>query len=344
VIPAIDLRGGKCVRLMRGDYAQETVFSDDPVAIAMRWAAAGATTLHVVDLDGAASGAPAHLQIVAAIRRVTAVTIHYGGGIRDDATIERVLGSGVDRVVLGTALISRPEWVAELCARIPEQIVLGIDAREGRVATDGWKQTSALTTAAAVRRANEIGVRRALFTDISQDGTLAGPNLAALRAVIAEAQFQVIASGGVARLEDLDAIAATGAAAAILGRALYTGAIDLREAIARTAGIGEGGTNGIRPHPGSELAELPPLPAGEGTVAIVPPSGRAADAGREADARIASPSGRGRPSAARTGEGAPANTASATTAGEGATTNAARPGEGVRINSGDAVDRGDASC
>jgi phosphoribosylformimino-5-aminoimidazole carboxamide ribotide isomerase len=298
VIPAIDLRGGKCVRLMRGDYAQETVFSDDPVAVATRWAAAGATTLHVVDLDGAASGAPAHLQIVAAIRRATAVTIHYGGGIRDDATIERVLGSGVDRVVLGTALISRPEWVAELCARMPEQIVLGIDARDGRVATEGWKQTSALTTAEAVQRANDIGVRRALFTDISQDGTLAGPNLAALREVVAQAQFHVIASGGVACLEDLDAIAATGAAAAILGRALYTGAIDLREAIARAARVVEGETRGMRPHPGSELAELPPLPEG-GATGPVP-----------------SPSGRGRPSAARPGEGASVNTAAAEDRGD----------------------------
>jgi phosphoribosylformimino-5-aminoimidazole carboxamide ribotide isomerase len=220
---------------MRGDYAQESVFSDDPVAVATRWAEAGATTLHVVDLDGAASGVPAHLEVVAAMRRAASLTIHYGGGLRDDATIQRALAAGVNRVVLGTALIARPAWVAELCARIPERIVLGIDARDGLVATDGWKRTSAMTTADAVRQANEMGVRRALFTDISQDGTLAGPNLHALHSVVAEAHFEVIASGGVARLEDIDDIAAMGAAAAIVGRALYTGAIDLRAAIARAA-------------------------------------------------------------------------------------------------------------
>jgi phosphoribosylformimino-5-aminoimidazole carboxamide ribotide isomerase len=223
---------------MRGDYAQETVFSDNPVAVAQRWADAGARTLHVVDLDGAASGIPAHLKVVAEIRRATSMTIHFGGGLRDDATVDQALAAGVNRVVLGTALISRPEWVAELCARIPEQVVVGIDARDGKVATQGWRETSAFTTADAVERANAIGVRRALFTDISQDGTLAGPNLAALRAVVESATFQVIASGGVARLEDLDAIAATGAGAAILGRALYTGAIDLSAAIERAAHAG----------------------------------------------------------------------------------------------------------
>jgi phosphoribosylformimino-5-aminoimidazole carboxamide ribotide isomerase len=234
---------------LRGDYNQETIFSDDPVAVATRWAEAGAGTLHVVDLDGAASGVSAHLQVVAEIRRATGAMIHYGGGLRDDVSVERALAAGVDRVVLGTALITRPEWVAELCARIPERVVLGIDAREGRVATDGWKQTSALTTEEAVHRANRIGVRHALFTDIGQDGTLAGPNLAALGKIVGEAQFQVIASGGVARLEDLDAIAETGAAAVILGRALYTGAIDLKDAIARvtpSSGARSGRPNAAR--------------------------------------------------------------------------------------------------
>jgi len=235
VIPAIDLRGGNCVRLLRGDYAQETVFSDDPVSVAQRWEGLGARTLHVVDLDGAASGTPAHLEIIAAIRRGTSLTIHYGGGLRNDSTIERALAAGVDRVVLGTALISRPEWVEELCRRIPEQVVVGIDTRDGKVATQGWVETSELTTEAAVERANTMGVRRALFTDIRLDGTLAGPNLASLRAVASAARFEVIASGGVARLEDIDAIAATGATAAILGRALYTGAVDLAAAIARAA-------------------------------------------------------------------------------------------------------------
>ena len=238
MIPAIDLRGGNCVRLLRGDYAQETIFSTDPVAVAQRWADAGAHTLHVVDLDGAASGSPAHLGVVEAIAHAANLTIQYGGGLRDDTTVARAIEAGADRVVLGTALISRPEWVAELCLRMADRIVVGIDARDGKVATQGWRESSDLTTAEAVQRANELGVRRALFTDIGQDGTLAGPNLAALRAVVSAARFEVIASGGVARIEDLEAIATTGASAAILGRALYTGAVDLAEAIATAARVG----------------------------------------------------------------------------------------------------------
>lgn len=231
MIPAIDLRGGRCVRLLQGDFSRETVFSEDPMAVASRWADAGARTLHVVDLDGAAAGSPAHLGVVAAIRSATGLTVQYGGGIRDDATVERVLAAGLDRIVLGTALVSRPEWVAALCRRIPDRIVVGIDARDGRIATDGWTQLSSLTIEEAVRFANEIGVERALFTDIGQDGTLAGPNLRALRAVVTAARFEVIASGGVARLSDVEAIAQTGAAGVVVGRALYTGALDLREAI-----------------------------------------------------------------------------------------------------------------
>lgn len=236
VIPAIDLRDGKCVRLFQGDYQQQTVFSDDPAAVAAAWTAAGATTIHVVDLDGAVAGEPTSLDSLRAIRGATAATLQYGGGLRSTTALECALEAGADRLVLGTALVIRPDWVAELCARFGDRIVVGIDARDGLVATDGWLKSSAMTTAAMVDRANGIGVRRGLFTDISQDGTLAGPNLQTLREVVEAARFDVSASGGVATLDDVDAIRVTGAAAVIIGRALYTGRIDLREAVARARG------------------------------------------------------------------------------------------------------------
>ena len=234
VIPAIDLRDGQVVRLTQGDFARQTTFSDDPAAVAAGWEAAGATTLHVVDLDGATTGEPRNLEAIAAIRRAVGCVLQVGGGLRTDEAISAVLGAGADRIVLGTALIVQPDWVARLCEHLGERVVVGIDVREGMVATEGWLTTSDLTTDAVVRRANRIGVRRGLFTDIGQDGTLAGPNLQALREVVGLSRFEVIASGGVSSLDDIDAIRATGAAAVIVGRALYTRAVDLQEALARS--------------------------------------------------------------------------------------------------------------
>jgi phosphoribosylformimino-5-aminoimidazole carboxamide ribotide isomerase len=233
VVPAIDLRGGRCVRLRQGDYARETVFGDDPGEVAARWSAAGATTIHVVDLDGARVGAPANLDAVKRIRQCSAASLQVGGGLRSDSAVESVLAAGADRVVLGTALVNDPAWVERLCNRIAERLVVGIDARRGMVATQGWRETSPLTTGEVVERANAMGVQRALFTDISRDGTLEGPNLDALRDVVQTATFEVIASGGVSALNDLFAIRSTGAAAAIVGQALYTGAVSLDEAVAR---------------------------------------------------------------------------------------------------------------
>lgn len=233
VIPAIDLLNGRCVRLEQGDYARETVFSDDPAAVAARWTEAGARVIHVVDLDGAAQGHPSNLKVLEAIRAATDATIEYGGGLRDEDAIQQAFQAGAQCVVLGTALVRRPEWVRALCERWPQRIVVGIDVRDGRVATDGWLEISEVPTARLVAAANAMGVRRARFTDIARDGTLQGPNLEALREVVALAEFEVIAAGGVASLEDLDAIRATGADGAIIGQALYTGAVDLRAAIAR---------------------------------------------------------------------------------------------------------------
>ena len=235
VIPAIDLRGGRCVRLMQGDYARETVYSDDPAATATAWADAGAASLHVVDLDGAAAGRPENLEVLAAIRRATPATIEYGGGLRDDAAVQAALNAGADRVVLGSALVNDPQWVERLCESLADRVVVGIDTRDGRIATEGWKATSDRSTEDLVAQANALGVEWGLFTDIARDGTLEGPNVVALRAVVAAARFRVLASGGMSSIDDLDAAQQAGAAGAILGRALYTGRIDLRAAVARFA-------------------------------------------------------------------------------------------------------------
>lgn len=233
VIPAIDLRGGRCVRLMQGDYARETVYSEDPAATARAWADAGARVLHVVDLDGAASGRPANLDTLKSIRAAIRGTIQYGGGLRDDDAVDAALEAGADRVVLGTALVSNPEWVERLAERLHGRIVVGIDSRDGRVATEGWKATTSVTTADLVARANGLGVGWGLFTDIERDGTLGGPNVEALVDIVRAAKFGVLASGGVATIEDVEAVKAAGAAGAIVGRALYTGQLDLQAALAR---------------------------------------------------------------------------------------------------------------
>jgi len=218
--------------LFQGDYAQETVFADDPAEVAARWTSEGARTIHVVDLDGAAEGKPVNLATLRAIRAASQASIEFGGGLRTDESVTAAMEAGADRVVVGTALINQPDWVGELCRRWGDRIVAGIDARDGLVATAGWKTTSALTTAQVVERANELGLQWALFTDIGRDGTLEGPNVAALRAVVEQARFRVIASGGVSRTEDLGLIRDAGATAVIVGRALYTGAVSLPEALA----------------------------------------------------------------------------------------------------------------
>ena len=234
VIPAIDLRGGRAVRLAQGDFNRE-IWSEDPVVVAMRWTEAGARLLHVVDLDGAAQGVPVNLPTLQAIRAVTDADIEYSGGLRNDESVAAALAAGASRVVLGTALISRPEWVGELCARYGEQIVAGIDARGGRVAVQGWLESSALDILEMVKRANGLGVRRAIVTDIERDGMLGGPSLDTYRSVLTTATFEVIASGGISSLEDIAAVRKVGAMGAIIGQALYTGHVDLRAALAMVA-------------------------------------------------------------------------------------------------------------
>ena len=231
--PAIDLKDGSCVRLLRGDMAQATVFNDDPAAQARAFADAGADWLHVVDLDGAIAGAPANAGAVRAILAAADMPVQLGGGIRDLALIEQWLEAGVARVVLGTAAVREPALVAEACERFPGRIVVGIDARHGLAAIAGWTETSALTAAELARRAADTGAVAIVYTDIERDGALSGPNVAATVALARTVAVPVIASGGIASLADLESLKATGViAGAISGRALYDGRIDLAEALA----------------------------------------------------------------------------------------------------------------
>lgn len=235
VIPAIDLRGGKCVRLYQGDYARETVFSEDPVAVARHWQELGAPRLHLVDLDGAAAGGPKNLDIVAKIAKSITIPAQLGGGIRSLETIEEVLALGVKRVILGTAALENPDLVREACARFGEAIVVGVDARQGKVATRGWLQQSSQTAIEVVQKMIDLGVKRFIYTDISRDGTLTEPDFEATAELVSKSKACIIASGGVASVEHLKKLAGLGVEGAIVGRALYTGDVDLARAIAAVA-------------------------------------------------------------------------------------------------------------
>ena len=233
VIPAIDLRGGRCVRLYQGDYAQETVYSDDPVEVALQWQEMGAVRLHMVDLDGAAQGEPANLDVIESIASSVAMPLQMGGGIRDLATIERTLGIGVGRVVLGTSAVADPGLVESACSRFgPDALIVGVDARDGLVATRGWQESTEVTAIDLVHRMTALGVRRFVYTDISRDGTMTEPNFQAIEELMNDTDAWVVASGGVSSIEHLRRLASLGVEGAIVGKALYEGAIDLREAIA----------------------------------------------------------------------------------------------------------------
>lgn len=231
--PAIDLKGGRCVRLIRGDMAQATVFNDDPAAQARAFADAGAEWLHIVDLDGAFAGAPKNAPAVEAILDAVGIPVQLGGGIRDLATVEAWLGRGVARVILGTAAVKDPALVIEACRRWPDRIAVGIDARGGRVAIEGWAEDTDLEVATLAGRFVDAGVAAIVFTDIDRDGVLQGVNVAATADLARVVPIPVIASGGISSLDDIRALAADGAiAGAITGRALYDGRIDLAEALA----------------------------------------------------------------------------------------------------------------
>jgi len=234
VIPAIDLKGGKCVRLLRGDLQAETVYGDDPVAMGRRWVDAGARYLHVVDLDGAVSGAPVNGDAIAALCAKLPIPVEVGGGIR---TVERagsILATGADRVIFGTAALEQPDVVADACRRFPGRVAAGLDARGGRVAIKGWLETSEMTAIDAARRLAGARVACIIYTDIERDGTQQGVNVAATRALAEAIDIPVIASGGVGSLADIEALLpceAAGVTGVIVGRALYSGAVKLEDAL-----------------------------------------------------------------------------------------------------------------
>lgn len=231
ILPAIDVRGGQCVRLRQGDYAQETVFGTDPAAIARRWVDQGARCLHIVDLDGAKEGRPINSDSVRSIVQAAGVPCQLGGGMRTEDHIADTLKLGVERVVVGTKAIKDPNWLKDVCGRFPGKIVLGIDARNGKVATDGWLEVSETSALELARRCAGWPLAALVYTDISKDGMMAGPNLDAFRELSAATTLPIIASGGVTTIDDVRRLAELKLAGCIIGRALYEGTIELREAI-----------------------------------------------------------------------------------------------------------------
>lgn len=230
--PAIDLRGGKCVRLKQGDYGRETVFGEDPAAMAQHWCQQGARRMHLVDLDGARDGRPGNLESVRAILAAARIPCELGGGIRNEETIEELLDLGLTRLVVGTLALKEPSWFRQMCLRFPGRLVLGIDARGGRVATDGWLQTSDVPAVDMARQFAESPLAAIVYTDIATDGMLTGPNVAAMAEMQAAVSVPVVASGGVSRRDDVVRLAEAGLAGCIIGRALYEGTLTLPEALA----------------------------------------------------------------------------------------------------------------
>ena len=234
ILPAIDLRGGQCVRLRQGDYQQETVFDSDPAAVARRWVEQGAAYLHLVDLDGAREGRPLNGDSVRRIVAAADVPCQLGGGLRSEEHIRDALSWGVERVILGTRALKEPGWLEHVCGRFPQQIVLGIDAKNGQVATDGWLEVSRVPALDLARRCASWPLAALVYTDVSRDGMLEGPNFDGLAEMIRAVSLPVIASGGVTTLDDVDRLAKLKLAGCIIGRALYEGRIDLRQAISRS--------------------------------------------------------------------------------------------------------------
>jgi phosphoribosylformimino-5-aminoimidazole carboxamide ribotide isomerase len=230
--PAIDIRGGRCVRLIEGDFDRETAYDSDPSLAARRWVEAGADWLHIVDLDGAVEGRPINREAVAQIRAAVDVSIQLGGGLRHLTDLEEVFAAGVDRAILGTAALRDPELVISAVARWDDRIAIALDARDGRLATDGWLGQTDTSAVEVAQRLAKRRVRHFVYTDIRRDGTLSGPNLDGLNELIENVDADVIASGGIASLEDIKAVAAAGATGTIVGRALYDGRVDLAEAVA----------------------------------------------------------------------------------------------------------------
>lgn len=235
IIPAIDIRAGKCVRLIQGKADAETVFSDDPVSMALNWESKGAEFLHIVDLDGAFSGEPKNLDIVEKIVKSISIPIELGGGIRNKSSIDRVFQLGVYRAILGTSALKDPDFVSEMCDLYEEKIAIGIDAKDGKVAIKGWTEIEEKTAIDLANEMKKCGVKTIIYTDIARDGMLTGPNIQATKNLaMAVSGVDIIASGGVSSIDDirkLKEIEPYGVTGVIIGKALYTGNIQLEEAL-----------------------------------------------------------------------------------------------------------------
>lgn len=228
--PAIDIRDGKCVRLRQGDYAQETIFGDSPLEMAQHWMDQGARRLHLVDLDGARDGKPTNFEAIQEIVQNIEIPCELGGGIRDENTICDLLELGLERLVIGTYALKEPDWFREMCLRYPQKLVLGIDAKNGMVATNGWMETSEVSAVHLASEYAEIPIAAIIFTDIATDGMMQGPNIAATQLVKDAASVPVICSGGITTLEDVKNVYEAKIDGCIIGRALYEGTIDLKKA------------------------------------------------------------------------------------------------------------------
>lgn len=247
IIPAIDLLDGRCVRLYQGDYNQAQTFNDDPIAVAQDWVEQGATRLHLVDLDGAKTGKPTNYHVIEAIANTINIPVQVGGGLRTRDNVATLFNLGVERAILGTVAVENPQLVADLCAEFPGHIAVGIDARNGKVATKGWLETSEVLATDLAEQMAQLGVVTIIYTDIHRDGTLIGPNLEALREIANVVSIPVIASGGVSAITDLLSLLSLeplGVTDVIVGRALYTGDINLKEAI---QAVGQGRWQDVPP-------------------------------------------------------------------------------------------------
>ena len=232
--PAIDMKNGQCVRLRQGAFADMTVYGADPAEMAMKWQEAGASFLHLVDLDGALMGHSVNEEAIRRILAVVSIPVQLGGGIRSEETVEHMLSLGVRRVIIGTRAAREPEFLREMIEKFgADHVAAGVDAQNGMVAVQGWEQVSGISAAELCRKMKDCGVQHIIYTDISRDGMLTGPNVAATRHLTEETGLDIIASGGVSCMQDLENLHAEGICGAIIGKALYEGRIDLREAVKR---------------------------------------------------------------------------------------------------------------
>lgn len=235
VIPAIDIRAGSCVRWTKGKPETEVVYSRDPVEVALKWKKLGASRLHIVDLDGALSGQPHHLGLAGEIKAKTGLIVQFGGGLREPTQVRKAFELGVERVILGTVMLEHAGWIKEIMKEFSGHLIVALDAYNGKVAIEGWTKETGVTVEDYVKQIESLGIREVIFTDINKDGMLSGPNIESTQKLAASTWMKIYASGGISSLEDIKKLSAIpNLAGCIIGRALYTGALELDKAIAAT--------------------------------------------------------------------------------------------------------------